>query len=170
MADIKKTVADWLRDAYAMENQGIEMLERQTERLKNYPEMLAKAKEHTEVTRRQAERVRQCLERMGESPSTIKTAVSSLIGNAQSLSGIFTDDEVVKAGVFNYGFEQWEIANYTALITAAEQIGDQEMKRLLQENLREEQEMADWLLNHLPGVTRTFLNRQANDQMAEAKR
>ncbi|WP_029010710.1 ferritin-like domain-containing protein [Azospirillum halopraeferens] len=170
MAGTKETLIDWLRDAYAMETQAIEMLERQTERLEHYPELLAKVREHKAVTDRQAERVRQCLKHLGTDTSSIKSGIGMLLGNAQSLSGIFAGDEVVKAGIFSYAFEQWEIANYRALIRAAEECGEPEVARLCTENLREEEEMARWLHDQLPEVTTTFLRRKANMQTAEAKR
>ncbi|HYD70186.1 ferritin-like domain-containing protein [Azospirillum sp.] len=170
MAEIKDTLADWLRDAYAMENQAVEMLERQTERLEHYPDMLAKVREHVAVTRRQADRVRECLQRLGTDTSSIKTGIGMLIGNAQSLSGIFASDEVVKAGIFNYAFEQFEIANYRVLVATARQIGDAEVARLLEENLREEEEMAAWIESNLPQLTQTYLQRKMAGQHAEAKR
>lgn len=170
MAGTKETLIDWLRDASAMETQAAEMLERQTERLQHYPEMLAKVREHKAVTERQSERVRACLKRLGTDTSAIKSGIGMLLGNAQSLSGLFAGDEVVKAAIFSYAFEQWEIANYRALIRAAEECGEAEVARLCAENLREEEEMARWLHDQLPEVTATFLRRKANMQTAEAKR
>lgn len=169
MADIKESLRDWLRDAHAMETQAVEMLERQSERLKNYPELLAKVQEHTEVSRRQADRVRDCLKILGTDTSSIKSGVAALIGNAQSLSGVFVGDEAVKGAIFSLSFEHFEIANYRALATTAEVAGEPEIKRLVEENLREEEEMARWLESNLATITRTYLQRKAAD-MAEAKR
>ena len=170
MADSKETLADWLRDAYAMENQATEMLERQEERIQNYPEVLAKVKEHIEVTKRQADRLKQCLHSLGTDSSAIKTGIAMLMGNAQSLSGVVVGDEIVKAGVFNYAFEQFEIANYRALIAAAEHCGETEIARLCQQNLDEEIEMAGWLEQRLPQLTKTYLQRKEQGAMSEAKR
>ena len=170
MNNVKETLADWLRDAYAMETQAVEMLERQSERLEHYPTLLAKVREHTEVTKHQADRVRQCLKILGTDTSSIKTGVGMLLGNMQSMSGVFAGDEVVKAGIFSYAFEQWEIANYRALIAAAEDAGEMEIRRLCEESLREEEEMASWLHTELPQITQTFLRRKANMQTSEAKR
>nr|WP_281418420.1 ferritin-like domain-containing protein [Azospirillum soli] len=163
-------MTDWLRDAYAMESQAVEMLERQAERIKNYPEVLAKVQEHIEVSNRQADRLKQCLQRLGTDTSAIKTGVAMLIGNAQSLSGIITSDEIVKAAVFNYSFEHFEIANYRSLIAAAEQVGEPEIARMLQQSLNEELEMAGWLEQRLPQLTKTYLERKETAGVAEAKR
>lgn len=170
MANAKDQLTDWLRDAYAMESQAIEMLERQEGRITNYPEMLAKVKEHIQVTQRQADRLKQCLQRLGTDTSAIKTGIAMLIGNAQSISGVFAEDEIVKANIFNYSFEQFEIANYRALITTAQHCGETEIARMLQQSLDEEIEMAGWLEQRLPQVTKTYLERKEQGASAEAKR
>lgn len=170
MANPKEQLTDWLRDAYAMESQAIEMLERQEQRITNYPEMLAKVKEHIEVSKRQAERLKKCLQMVGSDTSAIKTGIAMLVGNAQSISGVFAEDEIVKASVFNYSFEHFEIANYRALISAAQHCGESEIARLCQESLDEELEMADWLEQRLPEVTKTYLQRKEQGATAEAKR
>lgn len=170
MANPKDQLTDWLRDAYAMETQAIEMLERQEGRITNYPEMLAKVKEHIQVSQRQADRLKQCLQKLGADTSAIKTGIAMLIGNAQSISGVFAEDEIVKASIFNYSFEHFEIANYRALISTAEHCGETEIARLCKESLDEELEMAGWLEQRLPQVTKTYLDRKAQDAHAEAKR
>jgi len=170
VANAKDQLTDWLRDAYAMESQAIEMLERQEGRITNYPEMLAKVKEHIQVTQRQADRLKQCLQRLGTDTSAIKTGIAMLIGNAQSISGVFAEDEIVKANIFNYSFEQFEIANYRALITTAQHCGETEIARMLQQSLDEEIEMAGWLEQRLPQVTKTYLERKEQGASAEAKR
>jgi len=166
----KETLIDWLRDAHAMESQAVEMLERQAERIKNYPDVLAKVQEHIEVSNRQADRLKQCLQRLGTDTSAIKTGVAMLIGNAQSLSGVVASDEIVKASIFDYSFEHFEIANYRALISAAEQAGEPEIARMLQPSLDEELEMAAWLEQRLPQLTKTYLERRETAGTAEAKR
>ncbi|WP_448206427.1 ferritin-like domain-containing protein [Azospirillum sp. sgz302134] len=170
MANSKESLTDWLRDAHAMESQAVEMLERQAERIKNYPEVLAKVQEHIQVSNRQADRLKQCLQRLGTDTSAIKTGVAMLIGNAQSLSGVITADEIVKAAIFNYSFEHFEIANYRSLIAAAEQVGEPEIARMLQQSLDEELEMAGWLEQRLPQLTKTYLERKETAGVAEAKR
>lgn len=170
MANSKDNLIDWLRDAYAMESQAIEMLERQAERIKSYPDVLAKVQEHIQVSNRQADRLKQSLQRLGADTSAIKTGIAMLMGNAQSLSGIVVGDEIVKAGIFNYAFEHFEIANYRSLIAAAESCGETEIAGLLKQSLDEELEMAGWLEQRLPQLTKTYLERKDATSTAEAKR
>jgi ferritin-like metal-binding protein YciE len=167
MAVSRDNLTTWLRDAHAMENQAIEILEKQASRLEHYPELRARVRTHLDETLRQAERVEQCLHELGTDMSALKTAAGKLIGTAQQLSGLFASDEVLKSGIADYAFEHYEIASYKMLIAAAGEAGEPEVRRRLEENLREEEAMADWLGQHLPEVTRQFLHREAAGQSAK---
>jgi ferritin-like metal-binding protein YciE len=53
-----------------------------------------------------------------------------------------------------------EIASYKILIATAEQVGDQETKRVCEEILHEEEAMADWLEQNVPSLTKQYLRRE----------
>jgi ferritin-like metal-binding protein YciE len=167
MAVSRENLTAWLRDAHAMENQAIEILEKQANRLEHYPELRARVRTHLEETHRQAERVERCLHQLGTDTSALKTAAGKMIGTAQQLSGLFASDEVLKSGIADYAFEHYEIASYKMLIAAAGEAGEPEVRRTLEENLREEEAMAEWLSQHLPEVTRQYLHREAAGQSAK---
>jgi ferritin-like metal-binding protein YciE len=167
MAVSRDNLTAWLRDAYAMENQAIEILEKQANRLEHYPELRAKVRSHLDESHRQAERVERCLHQLGTDTSGLKTALGKIVGTAQQLSGLFASDEVLKSGIADYAFEHYEIASYRMLIAAAGEAGEHQVEGILQENLREEEEMAAWLAQHLPEVTRQYLHREAAGQMAK---
>jgi ferritin-like metal-binding protein YciE len=57
---------------------------------------------------------------------------------------------LVKNGLADFTAENFEIASYKALITAAESLQDQETLRVCQQILADEQDMAQWLDQHLP--------------------
>jgi ferritin-like metal-binding protein YciE len=167
MAVSRENLAAWLRDAHAMENQAIEILEKQVSRLEHYPALRAKVSSHLDESRRQAERVERCLHQLGTDTSGLKTALGKMIGTAQQLSGLFASDEVLKSGIADYAFEHYEIASYKILITAADEAGEPQVGRILEENLREEEAMAAWLAQHLPEVTRQYLHLEAAGQTAK---
>ena len=50
----RENLTTWLRDAYAMENQAIEILKKQVSRLEHYPELRAKVSSHLDESHRQA--------------------------------------------------------------------------------------------------------------------
>ena len=152
-------LADWLRDAHAMEQQALTMMERLAARLENYPELRNRLQQHIAETRGQAQRLESCLQRSGKKPSAVKDAAARTIATFQGLSGIFVDDEVVKGHLASYVFEHFEIASYRMLIAAADEAGDAETRRVCEENLREEEAMAAWLAEHAAETTQRFLER-----------
>ena len=101
---------------------------------------------------------------MNESTSALKETVTKLAGNVQALVGTFFADEMLKNAIAAYAFEHFEIGNYRALITTAEQAGETRAIAVLQQNLREEEEMARWLEQHLPEITRQYLQLDAAGQ------
>jgi ferritin-like metal-binding protein YciE len=160
MASAKDRLLEWLRDAHAMEEQAEQILSTQAKRLENYPELRKQVEHHLQETRRQAERVQGCIERHGSSTSVVKDVTGKLVAFGQSLSGLFVGDEVMKASLADFTFENMEIASYKIIIAAAEQIGDTETKRVCEEILREEEQMASWLEQNLPSLTAQYLKRE----------
>lgn len=164
----REHLIDWLRDAHAMEKAAIQILQRQDERLENYPEMHRKVREHLEVSRRQADQVADCIERLDGDSSTLKDLTGSFAANMNAMMNAMSSDEVVKDGIADYAFEHFEIASYRSLIAAAEAANEPEIAQICQDILQEEEAMADWLAEHLPTTTQTFLQRERAD--VEAKR
>ncbi|RWK44727.1 MAG: ferritin-like domain-containing protein [Mesorhizobium sp.] len=163
MTDSQERLTQWLRDAHAMEEQAETMLSGQIRRLENYPELRDRMRMHLDETRQQAQRLEQCLDRMGEGSSTLKDAGGKIVAMGQNISGMFAGDEVMKGSLASYTFEHMEIASYKMLIAAAGEVGDAEAQRVCEQNLREEEAMADWLESNLGTVTTEFLRRDERD-------
>ncbi|WP_299259952.1 ferritin-like domain-containing protein [uncultured Kushneria sp.] len=161
--DAKSHLMDWLRDAHAMEQQAETMLEAQAKRLEHYPELKARIEQHIEETRGQAELLEECITRLHGSTSSFKDMGGKMTAMAQGMGGMFTSDEVVKGGAASYAFEHFEIANYRALIGAADYLGEPEVKSACERILKQEEDMAKWLEDHLPTITQTFLKRSEED-------
>lgn len=64
-----------------------------------------------------------------------------------------------KAAMAGYAFENVEIATYTVLSVSAQATGDAETPAACQQILPQEIAMAEWLLEHLPEITKAFLVR-----------
>ncbi len=159
----------WLRDAHAMEEQAETMMNGLLSRLENYPELSDRIRMHIDETKEQASRLKSCLDDFGEGSSTMKDAGGKLMAMAQSISGIFAGDEVMKGSLASYTFEHMEIASYAILIAAAKAQGEDQVVRACEQNLREEIAMAEWLKNKLEPTTEQFLSRAMADNDA-AKR
>jgi ferritin-like metal-binding protein YciE len=163
MSEAREWLTQWLRDAHAMEEQAETMLAGQLSRLESYPELSKKIREHLEETKAQASRLKTCLDRIGDGASTMKDTGAKLMAIAQSVSGVFAGDEVMKGSLASYTFEHMEIASYTILIAAAEAAGEKDVVQACEQNLREEVAMADWLKKHLGPTTTKFLRRAEAD-------
>lgn len=159
MTESREWLIQWLRDAHAMEEQAETLLNGQLSRLDHYPELSARIRLHIDETKAQASRLKICLDSLDEGASTMKDIGGKLMATAQSLSGIFASDEVMKGLLASYTFEHMEIASYTILIAAARSLGEVEIARVCEENMREEEAMADWLMKHLPATAEQFLMR-----------
>jgi len=166
---VDENLLDWLRDAHAMEEQAEKMLAKTADRLEHYPELREHLTQHAETSRLQAQLVRGCIERLGGDTSAVKDATAKIMATAQSLSGLFVSDEVVKATMASYTFAHMEIASYKALIAAAELCGDVATKQVCEQLLSQEEAMADWLSERLPGTVQKFLARDQTPD-TEAKR
>ena len=57
-----------LKNAHALENQALELMNRQVERIENYPEIKAKLEQHIEETHNQIARLERILEFFGRKP------------------------------------------------------------------------------------------------------
>jgi ferritin-like metal-binding protein YciE len=160
MATAEERLMEWLRDAHAAEQQAETMLSGMAQRIKNYPDLKARIEQHIGETQRQAERVRGCIERRGDSTSTIKDTGGKMLGFGQAMSGMFVGDEVMKGSIACCAFEAMEIASYRILIDTARQVGDEETARTCEEILQEEEAMANWLEKNLPMLTQQYLARE----------
>ena len=145
-----------LNNAHALENQALSLMDRQIERLDNYPEMAAMLRQHRVETEGQIARLEEILSSLGESHSALKDAALSFTGNMAALGHAFAGDEVIKNSFANYAFENFEIASYTGLITMAED-GFPQSISALQMTLGEEQRMADWVRENIPATTRRYV-------------
>jgi len=150
-------IVAWLNDAHAMENALIQILEHQVKDAGPYPEVRAKLQQHLEQTRRHADLVQSCVERLGGSTSSIKTGLASLFGQFQALSTGAARDEMVKNALADYAAENFEVASYRALVAAAQATGDTETASVCQQILAEDEAMAQWLEVNLPVLVQATL-------------
>ncbi len=155
-----------LRNQHAVEKQAIELLERQVGRLENYPEMSDRMRQHITESNEQARRIEELLSSHGTSHSTMKDTVTSLMGNLAAIGHSAAPDEVLKNTIANFAFEHYEIASYLSLLTLADAVGQDRAKLALNESLREEQRMAQWIQDHIGPTVLRYVERSAAGQTA----
>jgi ferritin-like metal-binding protein YciE len=144
-------LAAWLDDAYSMEQGLIPILQNHATDLDaQIPGAAARIREHISETQQHADRVKRCLQILNESPSQVKSTLSALVGAVEGRATSAFRDVLVKNTLMDIGAERFEIACYQALIAAARQLGYPEIVSLCEQNLRDEERMADWLEQQLP--------------------
>jgi ferritin-like metal-binding protein YciE len=148
-----------LKNAHAMENQAHEILERQIERMGDYPQLQAKLREHLGETRQQLKRLEECLRKLDESPSTVKDTVMAFGSNMAAMAHAMAGDEVLKNTFANSALEHYEIAAYKSLMALSKAAGIGS-ESLLAQSLREEEEMASWVDEHVLGITNDYLRHE----------
>lgn len=163
---IHQTFLTGLKNAHALEQQALALMDRQIDHLQNYQEVERRLREHRVETEGQIDRLNAILASFGESNSIIKDAGLSLSGNLAALAHVFAPDEIIKNSFANFAFENFEAASYMGLITLAEDGGYSDALPLLQQTLEEERAMAAWVEQSLPTVTRQFVSLRAAGQTA----
>jgi ferritin-like metal-binding protein YciE len=150
----------WLDDAHAMERGLVPILRNQVSHFERMPHVAARLLEHIEETEAHADRVRRCLLLLDANPSTVKSSMSSVMGTIEGASTALFADQVVKDALADYGAEQFEVGCYTALLTAATQLGYADVAELCAQNLEEDQAMADWILDELPALVEQYASER----------
>ncbi|MEI5686957.1 ferritin-like domain-containing protein [Sphingomonas kyungheensis] len=155
-----------LKNAHGVEHQALALIDRQLDHLAHYPEVAEQLRRHRAETEQQIQRIDEILSGFDARPSAIKDLGLSLSGNMAALAHVFAPDEILKNSFANYAFENFEIASYTGLLTLADLGGFASQQRLLTESLGEEQQMAAWVLDSLPEVTRKYAGLRAAGETA----
>lgn len=158
-----------LRNTHAMEQEALQAMERQVERIENYPEVKQALEAHIAETKQQRERLETALSSLGESPSTIKEAVMGMMGSAAAMAHIPAQDEILKNAFANSAIEGYEIAAYRSLIAIAEEAGDTASVPAFRQSLAEEEAMAEKVKAMIEALTRKYLSLTAQGSPAEAK-
>jgi ferritin-like metal-binding protein YciE len=158
MADSRKDdLIAWLRDAHAMEAATNDNLERLIGRADGYPQLKSQLQRHLEVSRRQLDEVKRQLDALGADSSKVKDLAMRFTGWMEPLVGAFAADELPKHCLAAHAWENFEIASYRSMLGAAEELGMTDLKQMCERFIREEQEMAQFLYEHLPQITRQYL-------------
>jgi ferritin-like metal-binding protein YciE len=165
--NVKNTFIVGVQNAHALEKQAIQLLERQVERITNYPEMRRRIEQHIVETKEQEERLDRILDQLGADRSVLKDWMTQLMGNAAALAHVPMPDEILKDTFANNAFENFEIAAYKSLITMAEVAGHSQFVAPLRQTLEEEQRMAQFISDNVETITRKYLELDASGRKAD---
>jgi ferritin-like metal-binding protein YciE len=131
---------DTLKDIYYAEKQILKALPKMAKAAQSR-ELKAGFEKHHEETEGQVERLEQVFELLGK-PARGKTcdAILGILEEGKSIMEEFKDTQALDAGLVSaaQAVEHYEIARYGTLKTWAQQLGKQDVARLLDATLKEE--------------------------------
>jgi len=157
-SDVRAIYVTALKNTHALELQALQIMERQVERLENYPAMEAALRRHIEETHGQRDRLEEALSSLGETPSTLKEGFLGFVGNMMALAHVPAQDEILKNTFANQAFENFEIAAYTSLLTIGEAAGQSAHRAAFTQSLREEEGMAEAVAALVAPTTQRYLD------------
>ena len=166
--DAKTLYAGSLRNTHAEERQSLQQMESQIKGLEHYPEYVRLLQDHIAVTRRQLERLDQALRDMGESPSTIKEAVTNLAGRIGATVHALAQDETLKNLYAGYAYQYHQIAAYRSLIVFAEKAGHMDHVAGFRQAIEEEKRGAQAVDGIIETVSRQYIERTLSGKKADS--
>jgi ferritin-like metal-binding protein YciE len=149
-----------LKDIYYAEKQIVKSLPKLIDKATNR-DLSKGLSNHLEETRNQIARLDQVFKKLGKAPQGVQCpAIDGLITEADDVAGEVADKEVLDAAIIAaaQAVEHYEIARYGTLIAWAEELGHDDILRLLTTNLNEEK-AADKKLSTV--ALRKGVNRKA---------
>ena len=150
-----------LRNQHAVETQAIGTIQNELPRMKAYPELHAKMEADKERSTVQAGRLDDLLAKHGTKKSLAKEAVTGAVATVAGFAHVGSSDDVVKNVLAAIGFKAYEISSYKVLLTLAEAADATGDSAVLEQSMKEEQEMGDWLGSHLPNLVHAYVQQQS---------
>ncbi len=150
-----------LRNQHAVETQAIGTIQNELPRMKAYPELYAKMQEDKDRSTTQAGRLDDLLAKHGTKKSLAKEVVTGAVATVAGFAHVGSDDDVLKNVLAAIGFKAYEISSYKVLLTLADAAGATGDKAVLEQSMKEEMEMGDWLGTHLPNLVQSYVSQQS---------
>ncbi|MCJ2115134.1 ferritin-like domain-containing protein [Methylobacterium sp. J-001] len=164
MSNVKQAMdlyLEGLRNQHAVEMQAVGTIQNEMPRMEPYPDLYAKMKADHERSVTQAARLDDLLAKHGSSKSVIKQAVTGAVATVAGFIHVGADDEVLKNVLAAIGYKAYEISSYKVLIALADAAGAGDDTSTLEQSMKEEQEMGDWLGSNLPNLVHAYLERKS---------
>lgn len=147
MNDLEKLFLRELRDMYDGEQQLVKALPEMAESAES-GELRDAFSEHLEQTKNHVNRLEQVFRAIGEEPQRKSCkGLEGIIDEGQLISREFKGNTALDSALIESGqkAEHYEITSYGTLCTWAKELGREQVRPLLKENMREEKEMDEKL-------------------------
>jgi ferritin-like metal-binding protein YciE len=140
MDSLQELLIHDLRDLYSAENQLTKALPRMAKKASN-PDLKKAFETHLRETEVQMERLQKIFDKLGKKPTGKKClAMEGLIEEGKEAMAEDMDEDTMDAALISVAqkVEHYEIAGYGTVRTWAQQLGDDQMAKALQQTLDEE--------------------------------
>ncbi len=158
---IKDIYLTGLRNQHAVETQAIGTIKNELSRMERYPALHARMEQERQRSTEQAARLDTLLDKHASAASKAKDAVAGTVATVAGFAHLTASDEVLKNVLAAIGYKAYEIGSYKLLITLAQKAGASDDVPVLEQSMKEEQEMGDWLGSHIPQIVDEFLVQHA---------
>jgi ferritin-like metal-binding protein YciE len=143
-SDLDEQVIKYLTDAHSIEHQALEQMKR-APKIAGDPSISEQFSQHLTETEEHERRVRERLEQLGASPSTLKDLAGKVTGVGFALFAKFNPDTPGKLVAHAYSYEHMELAAYDLLSRVADRSGDAGTAALARDIEGQERAMAERL-------------------------
>lgn len=141
---IQAQIVKYLTDVHSTEENAISQLRSGADAVKD-PRLAKVLREHLAETEQHERLVRERLEQLDASPSTLKDVAQKGVAALTGAVAGAAPDTTGKIAIQAYSFEHLEIASYRMLWTVADRAGDQATAQIAERILHEEQAAAEKL-------------------------
>jgi ferritin-like metal-binding protein YciE len=158
----------WLGDAYGAESAAGEVLSDQLSDLTGHKELEDRVLAHFDQTQAHANMLLERIGQLGGATSSVNkgglpTVLKLLAGSWKAGA----DGRLVKNNIVDATIERFEIATYLAVIAAADEMGDDATVAICRDILRDEEQMAKWLDDHLAASVREMMAAAGEDNPSD---
>ena len=140
MESLQELLIEEMRDIYSAENQLLKAMPKMAKKASN-PQLKKALETHRKETEGQVQRLQKVFEKLGKKPTGKKcSAMEGLIEEGKEMMGEDMEEDTMDAALISIAqkIEHYEIASYGTVRTWAQQLGDEQTARVLQQTLDEE--------------------------------
>lgn len=157
MRNAQEGFEEWLKDAYALELQAVNMYRSTAKRLDYHSEIQIQFEEFAVAAERYAKQLEHTFKALGTNLSFLKNISARIAGSAQGLSANFVDDEAVKSLLAAYSLTHTALASYGVLARAATLLNEPDLRGAFDQVLIERGEHAEYVYHELLKQTDKYL-------------
>lgn len=165
----RKHLVAWLEDAYAMEKALIPILKLHAGDLKDHPQLQSRLEQHALLTAQHAEMIKELINQHG---GNTNPHPGTLVNTMNALSKIPVaphENVLIKDHIIGYVALSLQIAAYKVLVTASRRTNEQKMLGVCEQILHNDQEMANWIDQHLSIAVVKVMEEEEQAALQEQK-